>query len=964
MHDEDLWIKKAAIKWNSDHLVSIGDHEESSYWNNILMAENCATHCFITFQTLIRTISILIPRFISLSAAISIETSKENGLVAVPIAVSIPEGPLLPIAILLVHILNQHTFIDANNNHMYFVLVPMDPSEGKERLIHMMKDARPRLVLCATKGGDWYKMTNVIESSSIDDSEECIEKGVLRSKHAVLVDFLDFVLQALKDGSTNAMIEDLMLVHNFFRSVTTDNNSHIPSRLSHIVYTSGTTGSPKGCCSSSHALFNYLTAKNRAHSIDMSSAVFLASTLSFDPCLSDILSTFKTKATLCISPRKSQAQLANILEDLAVTHILCTPTLWSSTIAQTSRFPSSLQVVALGGEPISKRIQQRWKTQNAVGCKLFATYGVTEACVYQTMGLVRVDSTTAINVSEGQDVGSAFTGMQFYIALECEKEKLTWLNRGEVGEVILSGKQLDQWSAYLNQSSLSTQRFILMDGMFYYKTGDRGYISDDGNLFITGRIDGHDGMVKVNGIRIELREVEAALVDDSSDSVTDKGMDLSVVDDCLAVCRVSDRSDAGSSKHIHAYIVLSDRTCSELGLEWNGDVHGVLLSSGPILTLLKMRCLARLRAGVMPSAFVAISQIPMSPTGKANRNDLPGLVECTSLGELNGSRERTLITNYGDAGSMLAEVITDIVNLQPCQYGLLTTNATFAMLGGDSLAATRLVRALYARHHNIHDSRLIGGGHGTLQGPFAVNHLLDRQNLGDYVDWLDHNSVCGSNRSSEEEGGKAKLSTSCKDDEIVDGTDFRGYEALLTATTMNQSTIVAGLLDIEINPNADDHGSRLAKVSSRNERKKTFKSNPLHVACGNGNPVIVQKLISHGCKFNSPDACGNFPLHLSASGRNDLSDAKAEIPEIDDLRRTECVQILLKAGAPISMKNGSKQTVLHAAARAGHCRMLRFLLNRWKFGLKNGSIKFYDRHKGGRSVFQHHQILHFNPGLR
>eukprot|EP00546_Thalassionema_frauenfeldii_P021046 CAMPEP_0178905014 /NCGR_PEP_ID=MMETSP0786-20121207/6020_1 /TAXON_ID=186022 /ORGANISM="Thalassionema frauenfeldii, Strain CCMP 1798" /LENGTH=1011 /DNA_ID=CAMNT_0020576535 /DNA_START=88 /DNA_END=3120 /DNA_ORIENTATION=- len=929
MHDEDIWLQKPAIKWDGDHLITLDDNDRSSYWNGLLIdvlaAENFSVHCCITFQTLIRTTSILIPCLISLLPKTSIASSEKSGLVAVPVAIAIPEG-----------------------THGYFVLVPMDPSEGKDRLTHMMKDARPSIVLCATKGSDWDKMASVIECCNMNDSAEGVERGLLRAS-ATLVDFLDVVLHALCDGSNNIKHEDLTLVHTFFRSITKDGNFHKASRLSHIVYTSGTTGMPKGCCSSSHALCHYLLAKNEAHKIDISSAVFLASSLSFDPCLSDILSAFKAKATLCISPRNSLAQLPNVLEDLVVTHILCTPTLWGNTMARVSHFPTSLQVVALGGEPVSKSIRQVWKKLNPMNCKLFATYGVTEACVYQTMGLVSVDSTTPKNVSRGQCVGHSFAGMQFYIARECNGDKLTWLNRGKVGEVILSGKQLDGWSCYLHRDVLTAERFICLNEMFYYKTGDRGFISNDGNLCIMGRINGHDGMVKVNGIRIELGEVEVALIDGLTDIVDDKGVNLSVVDACLAVCRSSDGSDPGSSKQIHAYIVLSSTTCSELGLQWSDAICGVLISSGPILTLLQMRCLARLRAGVMPSAFVAIGQVPMSSTGKANRQSLPNVEDCIPLDELNGSRERSLITNYGAAGFMVGEVIKDIVNLQPCQYGLLTTDATFAMLGGDSLAATRLVRALYAKHNNVQDSRLIGGGQGTLQGPFAVNHLLRMQNLGDYVDWLDQNGVCGSHQTDKEDR-KITLSQTMPDiDNLIDGADFRGYEALLKATTMNQSTIVTGLLDVGINPNADDHGSRLAKVSSRNERKKKFKSNPLHVACGKGNPVIVEKLISKGCKFNSPDACGNFPLHLIASGRNDPTASASISAEIDDFQRTECVQILLDAGAPISMKNGSKQTVLHAAARAGHCQMLKLLLNRWKLGLEDGTIKFYDdRHKGGK----------------
>jgi hypothetical protein len=85
-------------------------------------------------------------------------------------------------------------------------------------------------------------------------------------------------------------------------------------------------------------------------------------------------------------------------------------------------------------------------------------------------------------------------------------------------------------------------------------------------------------------------------------------------------------------------------------------------------------------------------------------------------------------------------------------------------------------------------------------------------------------------------------------------------------------------LDYGIDLNLGDHGGRLSKVSDRNEWKRKFRSNPLHLACSKGNPELVKNLLEKGCRFNSPDVTGSFPIQLAASGirTNQLDNAGNE----------------------------------------------------------------------------------------
>ena len=156
----------------------------------------------------------------------------------------------------------------------------------------------------------------------------------------------------------------------------------------------------------------------------------------------------------------------------------------------------------------------------------------------------------------------------------------------------------------------------------------------------------------------------------------------------------------------------------------------------------------------------------------------------------------------------------------------------------------------------------------------------------------------------------------------------------MQAISLGHSAIAMALLGIGADPNHASHGGRLGKLQ-RQKRKKILKANPLHLACLNAMVDVVQMLLEKGCKFNSPDASGLFPIHLAAS-RNSSSESNSSE---DENSRLECIKLLLQAGAPLTMKDSNKQSILHASARAGHCRILRYVLKLWKEQISTQSNK-------------------------
>jgi hypothetical protein len=400
---------RQAIAWDKDLIP-----KDSCYWNDkwlYLLQQHNPEGCTISYQTLIRVASFIAAdlRVTMKERATREADHNHQSKTTIPIMVAIPEGPLLPLAVLVVHALNDPIVLDSSSTAVCCsILVPLEPSEPLKRNIHIIKDVSPSMIL-AVPGNDNDRIQAMLDSIS--------PSGCLTN----LVDFPDLIHSAMqkiesrpnflkeidelfdKIGPNQCHLRTLVSICADLISedrVEGDSNKEIlqdkmverirlsneTPRISHIVYTSGTTGIPKGCISSISSLEGYLKNKNEAYNVSQDSNVLLASALSFDPCLSDCLASFEARATLILAPRSTfLSALPNILKELEVTHVLCTPTLWSLMGNYHPRDFPSLKAIALGGEPIPRQLQQRWARKlgsfdspSDLSCRLYATYGVTE----------------------------------------------------------------------------------------------------------------------------------------------------------------------------------------------------------------------------------------------------------------------------------------------------------------------------------------------------------------------------------------------------------------------------------------------------------------------------------------------------------------------------------------------------------------------------------------------------------
>lgn len=286
------WLKRAAISWSAD--IS-SDSESSPYWDPTLLSQisslSCSfcpgtvvsgteskdgqvnvRNCCISYESLLIIAALIVDSLRRIIQSYTFENQTRDKEIGIPVAVAIPEGPLLAIAILAVHVLGEPQPVsEGGNGSTYAILVPIEPSEGRERLRHMINDSQPAIVLCLP-GQDTSRIEQVCcskEAVGIDLSKDSLSKVQLRQTQ--IIDFSQLIRDSIRNWEKESLSNVSPQVMNkytagneldhqadFFNQISmcamfmrTKNAQHenIPqkldqskNRISHIVYTSGTTG--------------------------------------------------------------------------------------------------------------------------------------------------------------------------------------------------------------------------------------------------------------------------------------------------------------------------------------------------------------------------------------------------------------------------------------------------------------------------------------------------------------------------------------------------------------------------------------------------------------------------------------------------------------------------------------------------------------------------------------------------
>jgi len=268
----------------------------------------------------------------------------------------------------------------------------------------------------------------------------------------------------------------------------------------YILYTSGTTGRPKGVAVRHQSICNFVRIAAGAYGYRPGDRVYQGMTIAFDFSTEEIWVPFAAGATVVPAPGGMTLvgeELGDFLRANAITCMACSPTLLSSIESDVP----TLRAILVGGEACPHNLVTRWSKG---GRQILNTYGPTEATVTATMGYLTPERPVTI--------GAPLPTYSIVI-LDAEAPKLT--EPGELGEIGIAGIGLA--IGYLNRPDLTAQKFITdfvglpnNPSQRIYRTGDLGRINSDGEIEYHGRI---DTQVKIRGYRIELGEIEAVLLD-------------------------------------------------------------------------------------------------------------------------------------------------------------------------------------------------------------------------------------------------------------------------------------------------------------------------------------------------------------------------------------------------------------------------------------------------------------------
>jgi amino acid adenylation domain-containing protein len=418
--------------------------------------------------------------------------------------------------------------------------------------------------------------------------------------------------------------------------------------LAYIIYTSGTSGAPKGVAVEHRSVANLLTQALRGvyrpGELDVVAATV---SIAFDGSVSQIFTPLACGGTVLIAEN-----LFALAGDPRFDDITClgtVPSLLESFLAE-QRLPRALRVLAIAASSARSKLFQLLSDQWQPGRRLLNLYGPTEATVYCTAADLThlIGETDAVRLAAGvRVIGRPLPNIEIQV-LDGELEPVPC---GVAGELCIGGAALAR--GYVNQPALTAERFVTVSDetggrLRLYRSGDLARYHDNGELELLGR---RDNQVKVRGYRIELEEIEAALERHPA-----------VGKSAVILCN-ENRSDA----MLVAYLVPA--------------AHGAPPSARELRAFLA----ASLPQPMLPGAIVVMDAFPLTAAGKVDRQALPppaphALAE-DGAQEAASELERELLTVWA---SVLGR-------------GRVVLDDDFFALGGNSIDALRLVNALQQR---------------------------------------------------------------------------------------------------------------------------------------------------------------------------------------------------------------------------------------------------------------------------
>ncbi|WP_432780446.1 amino acid adenylation domain-containing protein [Pseudomonas corrugata] len=410
------------------------------------------------------------------------------------------------------------------------------------------------------------------------------------------------------------------------------------SDLAYVLYTSGSTGQPKGVMNEHGALMNRLYWMQDAFPIGPNDRVLQKTPYSFDVSVWEFFWPLITGATLVVARpdgHRDPAYLSQLIQQEQVTTLHFVPSMLRAFVEEPSLVDCrSLRQVFASGEALPVDLVRRFMGQHPAA--LVNLYGPTEAAIDVSVWRCSVDDVIV-------PIGKPIANLRLYIL----DESLQPLPIGSIGELYIGGVGVAR--GYLKRPDLTEERFLaspFIDGDRLYRTGDRCRFLADGNIEYLGRL---DHQVKLRGQRIELGEIDAAVL--NLPAIT--GACTLVIDNRL--------------------VAFYSSSAAQSGLD----------------TLLA----AELPAYMVPAVWVHVPTLPLNSNGKIDRKALAALPLPQTRKDYAAPRNAL--------ESLLCQLFGELLGESLTGGREVGTSDSFFALGGDSILGLKLISRLREHGYSL-----------------------------------------------------------------------------------------------------------------------------------------------------------------------------------------------------------------------------------------------------------------------
>ncbi|UXE67976.1 MAG: amino acid adenylation domain-containing protein [Chryseotalea sp. WA131a] len=421
----------------------------------------------------------------------------------------------------------------------------------------------------------------------------------------------------------------------------------------YIYFTSGSTGKPKGIIGKNSSLLHFLQWEIGKFRIDSTARISQLISPYFDAFLRDVFVAFLSGGTVCIPSSEDDfltpKNLVSWIDERRISLIHCVPSLFRmmNHAHLTNDNFKSLRNILLSGERITPIELKQWYDVFGSRIQLVNLYGATETTLIKSCYLIQPGDVS----SKRMPIGHPINDTEFIVIDSKGKP----CERLVVGELLIVSNYITK--GYLNRPELDREKFVVLNAgtlqaKTAFKTGDKARLMIDGRIELLGR---GDRQIKLNGIRVELDDIEQAL------------LKFEKVDKALVVCRSNEDDSGNYDINLSAFIIPRETHSREVDL--SDSIRNYLKESLPVY--------------MIPPQIVLLEAYPLLPNGKINTEQLiASLTRATVLQPENEMEEKVL------------SIWKEILGVQA-----ISTDDNFIIIGGNSLRIMRLAGRIHQEYN-------------------------------------------------------------------------------------------------------------------------------------------------------------------------------------------------------------------------------------------------------------------------